>query len=266
MAALTTSDLKIYLTGASSDGGAQTVPADSLGNFRSSTAFVNDSDLNILRSVTSAEADAGTSFYNALCVKNENGSGESALTIKFWINRETGSTINGSYAASGAVTCTLTDATNFDANGGYALNEDSLEVFYYSSKSGNDLTVPVAGRALRGTSISSGTNADSIVPFPWFDIATEVNPATPTSGAMQTIANITTAFTLDSDTTGSWTTPHYNDDDTGYANGIGINNNSFGDDLDDGNMCFVLIRYIVPQGAVRNPGFDFKAIKWAAEN
>lgn len=65
------------------------------------------------------------------------------------------------------------------------------EVVYYSSRTSTSLTVPSAGRALLGTSAAAGSGTDTITPVSpiriWVD--------TPTAGAVQTIADSSTAPT-----------------------------------------------------------------------
>ena len=259
-------DIKIYLTGASSDGGAQTDPESSLGNYRSSTLWVNDSDQNLFPIVTYSKAQSGEEYYLALCFKNENGSSEDALSLKFWLYEDAGTTTTNTYASSGAVNIPVNDTSAFDTNGGYLKNTTTGEIMYYTGISGSNLVVPSAGRGVRGSSASGGSSGDTIIPYPWCDIATEVNPANKTAGAIQTIADIYTSPTLNSDTNGSWVCPVYATDRDGYTNGVGINNNGYGADLDDSYICFVWFKFIVPAGAVRNPSFDINILKYGAEN
>ena len=72
--AITENDLKKYLTGATSDGGAQSDPDQSLGNYRSSTEIVDENDNNIFDDVSGAESQAGDTEYRCICFKNEHGS------------------------------------------------------------------------------------------------------------------------------------------------------------------------------------------------
>lgn len=67
-------DLKKYLTGATTDGGTQTDPNASLGNYRSSTLIVNNSDNNLFDDVQGVEAQTGDTEYRCICIRNEHSS------------------------------------------------------------------------------------------------------------------------------------------------------------------------------------------------
>jgi len=85
--ALSPSDIVWYLTGATSDGGSQSDPNQSLGNYRSSTEFVSDSIENLFDNVDSTEAQSGDTEYRCLCIKNTGSSTWS--DVKFYINTVT---------------------------------------------------------------------------------------------------------------------------------------------------------------------------------
>jgi len=68
------SDIKKYLTGATSDGGSQSDPDSSLGNYRSSTEIVNNNDNNLFDDVSGAESQAGNIEYRCICFKNTHSS------------------------------------------------------------------------------------------------------------------------------------------------------------------------------------------------
>lgn len=87
--AVQSSDIKQYLTGASSDGGVQTDPDASLGNYRSSTEVVDAVANNLYDDVSDAERIAGDTEYRCYCIKNTNGS-DSLLNPKIWIETDTG--------------------------------------------------------------------------------------------------------------------------------------------------------------------------------
>jgi len=72
--AIINTDLDWYLTGASSDGGAQADPDAAFGHYRSSTEITSGSDNNILDDTSGAEATAGDTEYRCICVKNAHGS------------------------------------------------------------------------------------------------------------------------------------------------------------------------------------------------
>lgn len=72
--AISSSDLIKYLTGATSNGGTQTDPNASLGDYRSSTSITDASDNNLFDDVSGSEAESGDTEYRCLCIKNEHGS------------------------------------------------------------------------------------------------------------------------------------------------------------------------------------------------
>jgi len=81
------SDIKFYLTGAVSDGGAQSNPDASLGGYRSSTEIMSGQLNNLFDNVSSAEASTGDTEYRCICVKNI--SLETLYNVLSWINAET---------------------------------------------------------------------------------------------------------------------------------------------------------------------------------
>lgn len=85
--AILTTDLKKYLTGAASDGGAQANPALALGNFRSSTEPTSGADNALFDDVSGAEASAGHTDYRCLAFKNTHGS-LSLTTAKVWVSTD----------------------------------------------------------------------------------------------------------------------------------------------------------------------------------
>ncbi len=78
--------VKIYLTGADSDGGTQSDPNLSLGGFRSSTEFTSNTLHNLFRVIKSAEASAGYTDYRCVCLKNT--SLETAHNLVAWWSAE----------------------------------------------------------------------------------------------------------------------------------------------------------------------------------
>ena len=72
--AIVAGDLDKYLTGAVSDGGAQSDPDAALGGYRSSTEITDDTDNNLFDDVSGAESSAGDTEYRCICIKNAHGS------------------------------------------------------------------------------------------------------------------------------------------------------------------------------------------------
>lgn len=85
--AIVETDLKKYLTGAGSDGGAQSDPALSLGSFRGSTEPTSGSDNALFDDVSGAESSAGDTEYRCLCFKNTHGS-LSLTTAKVYVSAD----------------------------------------------------------------------------------------------------------------------------------------------------------------------------------
>lgn len=85
--AIVASDLKKYLTGASSDGGTQTDPNASFGGYRSSTEITDNTDNNLFDDVSGAEASAGDTEYRCICLKNTHGS-LSLQNAKVWVSTD----------------------------------------------------------------------------------------------------------------------------------------------------------------------------------
>lgn len=82
------SEIKQYLTGAVSDGSAQSDPNSSLGDYRSSTEGVDAVSENLFDNVTSGEAVSGDIEYRCYCIKNTNTT-DSLLNPKVWIETDT---------------------------------------------------------------------------------------------------------------------------------------------------------------------------------
>lgn len=72
--AIVSGDLDYFLTGAVSDGAAQSDPDASLGGYRSSTEITSASDNNLFDDVGGAEASAGDTEYRCFVIKNSHGS------------------------------------------------------------------------------------------------------------------------------------------------------------------------------------------------
>lgn len=82
--AITASDILIYLTGATVDGGVQASPDASLGNYRSSTLLGSGVDNNLFDDVTGSEAASGDTEYRCYCIK-QNHATQTLSDVKIWI-------------------------------------------------------------------------------------------------------------------------------------------------------------------------------------
>ena len=87
--AILSSDILIFLSGAASDGAAQTDPALSLGGFRSATQPTSGADNNLLDDVSGSEASAGDTEYRCYFYKNSHAS-LPLTSAKFYIDTATG--------------------------------------------------------------------------------------------------------------------------------------------------------------------------------
>jgi len=83
------SDIKFYLTGASSDAGAQADPNLALGDYRSSTEVVDAVEENLYDNVSNTERISGDTEYRCFCIKNTNGI-DSLENAVIWIATDTG--------------------------------------------------------------------------------------------------------------------------------------------------------------------------------
>ena len=81
-------DLKYYLTGAASDGAAQSDPNASFGNFRSSSEIASGLPNNLWDDVQVTEAQSGDTEYRAIMFKNLHAT-ITLQDIKVWITEET---------------------------------------------------------------------------------------------------------------------------------------------------------------------------------
>lgn len=147
--------------------------------------------------VTVAQAGTGVTQYRAVIIKNMSANDVESFQ-RCIAALGTARTSNTAWlTGSGAGTVTSTGSLDDWPDQGYAQVRSSggtlKEVVYYSSRTGNSLTVPAAGRALLGTSATAGANTDVITPVPGIaigvDTAGVVNAGTP----IQTVADQTTA-------------------------------------------------------------------------
>lgn len=107
--AISSTDLVYYLTGATSDGGAQTDADASFGNYRSSTTITTDTDNNLFDDVSGDEASDGDTEYRCLCIKNEHGSLDLTSAKVFLSDDTVGSGNTVSFAVEVPETANLTN-------------------------------------------------------------------------------------------------------------------------------------------------------------
>lgn len=150
-----------------------------------------------LDDVSSAEQSAGDDEYRAFCVRNEHASaGLTDVKVRFSTLGTQRTTDVTQLGGAGAGTIkTAGSFADWPAQGyGQIKNAAGAiqELVYYTSRTGDELTVPAAGRGLGVTSASAGASNDTVDAVPGFEMAIEAPSAQP-SGNVQTIANEDTA-------------------------------------------------------------------------
>lgn len=107
--AITESDLVKSLTGATSDGAAQSDPNLSLGNYRSSTTITTGVDNNLFDDVSGAEAASGDTEYRCIVFQNKHASLE-LTTAKIYLSEsDIGAGNAVSFAVETPATANLTN-------------------------------------------------------------------------------------------------------------------------------------------------------------
>lgn len=141
--AIVSGDIKFYLTGAGSDGGAQANSNASLGRYRSSTEIVDSSLHNLFDEVNGTESQAGDTEYRCICVKNTNIL-DTWEAVKVWLATATGN-------SQDVVSFALEVPTGGDQTG-------SAQVI------GNETTTPNTGAGNVGnwSTATSETNAETV--------------------------------------------------------------------------------------------------------
>jgi hypothetical protein len=146
-----------------------------------------------LDNVTSAERAAGHDSYRGVMLRNHS---DAAITsIAVWVGTlgTQRTTDGGQLGASGSGTITTTGSLADWPEYGWAhiltSGAATREIVYYTSRTATALTVPSGGRGLLGTSAGAGASDDTIDAVPGIRVGLE----SPSSGAIQTIANDTTA-------------------------------------------------------------------------
>lgn len=150
--------------------------------------------MNNLIGGTNADENGGD-HYAAFALCNHSAADITSITIGPQELGTVATTDSAQLGATGAGTVTTTDSyTDWPATG-WALIETNApatrEAVYYSSRTDTALTVPAAGRGLLGTTAAAGASTDTVTPIAPLRIAVE----TPSAGAVQTIADSTTAPT-----------------------------------------------------------------------
>lgn len=154
------SDIKFYLTGASSDGGAQTDPAASLGGYRSSTECVATVN-GFFDAVSGAEAAAGDTEYRCFCIKNGHAT-DSLYSAVVWISTDTGNAEdNISFAVEVPTTSDTAGTAQTIAGEGNAPTVNSGNVSNWS-----DATSKATGVAININAHDANLDAGEIL-FVW---------------------------------------------------------------------------------------------------
>ena len=146
-----------------------------------------------LANVLTAARAAGESEYRALFIKNVS---LGILSLNIYLNQlGTPKFVDvAGYGAAGAVSVPIQVGAYDWPSSGFAQNENSNEVMYYTSMTPTALTVPAAGRDVWGEVAGgiAGVANDVIIPVPGLRIATE-NPASQPAGAIQRLPGLFTA-------------------------------------------------------------------------
>lgn len=153
-------------------------------------------DLLAFDNISSADATAGKANYRAAFFRNH--SDATITDIKIWVKTLGTQRVSGTAQLGGAGSGTITTATadgfaDWPTSGWCHIKNagTTREIVYYTSRTGVSLTVPAAGRARLGTSAGAGAATDTIDAVPGIRVGLEA----PSSNAIQTIANETTAPT-----------------------------------------------------------------------
>jgi len=240
--AVTASDIKVYLTGATSDGGTQTDPAASLGNYRSSTlknteTQIDDGD-GISAADTTIVVDSTTGFPSSgyITIEDEVISYTGTTSVSFTgCTRGALSTTAASHDDDTPVLAlpleTLFDhVTGSEASAG----DTEYRCFCVKNTNGSDTAYNVSIYI----SVETGNSDDAI------SFAVEVpESGSETNGPAQTIANESTAPTVNSGRVSDWSTA------TSRATGQGVNIDYHDAHLDPGEICFVWVKRVVAASA-----------------
>jgi len=240
--AVSASDIEIYLTGAESNGGAQTDPDAALGNYRSSTlkndeTAIDDGD-GISDSDATITVDSTTDF-----------SSSGYITIEDEVISYTGKTgVSFTGCTRGALDTTA--AAHDDNTPVLELNLESLydHVTGTEASSGDTEYRCFCVKNAHATDTAYNVkvyiaettgNAEDAISF-----AVEM-PAegSETDGAAQTIANESTEPTVNSGRVSAWSTA------TSRATGVGTDQDYHDAHLDAGELAYVWVRRVVSASA-----------------
>lgn len=240
--AVSASDITVYLTGAASDGGAQTDPDAALGNFRSSTVKNTETAIDDGDGISDADAtivvDSTTGFSSSgyISIEDEVVSYTGTTAVSF-----TGCT-RGALSTSAAAhddnvpVLALPLETLFDHVTGSEASAGDTEYrcFCVKNTHGSDTAYNVSIY----NSVITG-NADDVISF-----AVEM-PAegSETDGAAQTVANESTAPTVNAGRVSDWSTA------TTKGTGVGTDQDYHDAHLDPGELAYIWIRRVISASA-----------------
>ena len=154
----------------------------------STTVTIVDVFNGLFDNVGNAERAAGDTEYRCLAFKV--GPYATIRDLKVWLGLlgTAGAVDSSGYAASGAVTVTSkTSLADWPASG-FARNETTLEVLYYTERTATALTVPAGGRDVWGDALAAGLEDQVISPISGIRIGVEAPSAQPT-GSFSTAAD-----------------------------------------------------------------------------
>jgi len=133
--------------------------------------------------MSAAEVAAGDENYRCLCLKNWAANGITNVKA-YLVQLGTQQTSDaGQLGASGAGTIQTTGSVADWPEAGWCKIMTSggseREIVYYTSRTGTTLTVPAAGRELRGTTAAAGAATDTIHAIPSIDLGKEAPSSQP---------------------------------------------------------------------------------------
>jgi hypothetical protein len=235
--AVAASDVKIYLTGAASDGAAQTDPALSLGNYRSAT--LKDGTTTLNGTITSGDttivatsaSGAGLATGSKFSLDNEIILGGPLSTNTF-----TGCT-RGQDGTSAAAHTTLVPMIKvLSANFLPAITGDQEAAGYtdYHCYAVRNEAASTASAVVIYLGKATGNAGDAI------SFAVEVPTGDASTGHAQgPVANVTTAPTVNTGNVSNWSTA------TTKAGGVAININGHSANMAQNNVVFVWIKRVI---------------------
>jgi len=235
--AISESDIKVYLTGADSDGGSQNNPNLSLGKYRSSKELAERTTLagDLAKLATRIPVADAYYFPSSGYVRIENEIIQYTNRTRYELRDCLRGALSTTPAAhsSGSVVEVI-GLKLFDNVSGDERNAGDTEYRCFCIK--NEHASESAANFKIYIDADTGSAADDI------SFAVEVPTGGDTDGYAQQIANESTAPSVGSGNVSDWS------DATSYAAGVGVDQGSHDANLDAGEIVFVWVRRKVASG------------------